>query len=197
MSTRTFNLAMFTKNRENPAYAAARLGVERVAARLNASVTHYVPVVPDSVGEQQAFVDQAITARPDAVLFVATDAEAMVPSIKKLNAARIPVFSFVNRLVGGEWLCHAGSDDIALAANVANYLFSNINLKGRVLVLEGTPGSMSGRDRMTGFAQAFDARRGITRVANVAGEFLQSAARREMARVIAGDRKSTRLNSSH
>jgi ribose transport system substrate-binding protein len=183
------NLAMFTKNRENPAYEAARLGADRVAAGLNARVTHYVPVVPDSVAEQQAFVEQAITTRPDAVLFVATDAEAMVPSIQKLNAARIPVFSFVNRLVGGEWVCHAGSDDFSLATDIANYLFLNINLKGRVLVLEGTPGSMSGRDRMTGFAQAFAAefatRAGITRVADVPGEFLQSAARREMARVLA------------
>ena len=180
-----FNLAMFTKNRENPAYAAARMGADRVAARLNARVTHYVPVVPDSVSEQQAFVEQAITTQPDAVLFVATDAEAAVPSIQKLNAARIPVFSFVNRLVGGEWVCHAGSDDVELAANIAKYLFLNINLKGHVLVLEGTPGSMSGRDRLTGFAQAFAAHPNITRVANVAGEFLQSAARREMSRVLA------------
>jgi ribose transport system substrate-binding protein len=179
------NLAMFTKNRENPAYSAARLGADRVASRLNAHITHYVPVVPDSVAEQQAFVDQAITTKPDAALFVATDAEAMVPSIQKLNAARIPVFSFVNRLIGGEWVCHAGSDDVALAANIANYLFLNINQQGLVLVLEGTPGSMSGRDRMTGFAQAFAAHQRITRVANVAGEFLQSAARREMARVLA------------
>ncbi len=183
------NLAMFTKNRENPAYTAARLGADRVAASLNARVTHYVPVVPDSVAEQQAFVDQAITTQPDAVLFVATDAEAMVPSIQKLNAARIPVFSFVNRLVGGEWVCHTGSDDIALAGNIANYLFLNSNLKCRVLVLEGTPGSMSGRDRMTGFAHAFAAEFAthaqITRVADVPCEFLQSAARREMARVLA------------
>jgi ABC-type sugar transport system substrate-binding protein len=61
---RPLNLAMFTKNRENPAYSAARMGADRVAARLNARVTHYVPVVPDSVTEQQAFVDQAITNRP-------------------------------------------------------------------------------------------------------------------------------------
>ena len=182
-------LAMFTKNRENPAYAAARLGADRVAARLGARVTHYVPVVADHAGEQQALVAQAIaTARPDAVLFVATDAEAMVPSIQKLNAARIPVFSFVNRLVGGEWVSHTGSDDIALAKQIAGYLFSHLHQQGRVLVLEGTPGSMSGRDRMTGFTAAFAAEFAtharITRVANVPGEFLQSAARREMARVL-------------
>ncbi len=179
------SLAMFTKNRENPAYAAARLGAERVAARLDARVTHYVPVVPDHAGEQQALVDQAITTKPDAVLFVATDAEAMVPSIRKLNAARIPVFSFVNRLVGGEWVSHAGADDRALAEDIANYLFLKINRRGRVLVLAGTPGSMSGRDRLTGIASAFAAHPRIARVADVAGEFLQSAARREMARVLA------------
>ena len=182
---KTFNLAMFTKNRENPAYLAARLGADRVAARLNARITHYVPVVPDNAAEQQAFVELAITIRPDAVLFVATDAEAMIPSIQKLNAARIPVFSFVNRLQGGEWVCHAGSDDVALATNIANYLFLNNNYKGRVLVLAGTHGSISGRDRLTGFAQAFASHPHITRVADVPGEFLQSAARREMARVLA------------
>lgn len=180
-----FNFAMFTKNRENPAYSAARMGADRVAARMNARVTHYVPVVPDNVAEQQAFVDQAITTRPDAVLFVATDAEAMMPSIQKLSAAHIPVFSFVNRLVGGEWVCHAGSDDVALAVSISKYLFLNNNFQGRILVLEGTPGSMSGRDRMKGFTQAFAAHPNIIRVADVPAEFLQSAARREMARVLA------------
>ncbi len=184
-NSRPLNLAMFTKNRENPAYLAARLGADRVATRLGARITHYVPVVPDSAAEQQAFVDEAIATQPDAALFVATDAEAMVPSIHKLNAARIPVFSFVNRLVGGEWVCHAGSDDVALAADIATYLFLNINSKGRVLVLAGTPGSISGRDRLTGFAQAFAAHPHITRVADVPGAFLQTAARREMARVLA------------
>ena len=182
----TLNLAMFTKNRENPAYEAARLGAERVAARLHARVTHYVPLVPDSVAEQQALVDQAIATPPDAVLFVATDAEAMVPSILKLNAARIPVFSFVNRLLGGEWICHAGSDDRALAQDIANYLFLNIKQQGRLLVLAGTSGSISGRDRLNGFAHAFAAHPHITRVADVPGEFLQRAARREMARFLAG-----------
>jgi ribose transport system substrate-binding protein len=51
-------------------------------------------------------------------------------------------------------------------------------------VLAGTHGSISGRDRMTGFAAAFVAHPRITRVADVPGEFLQSAARREMARVL-------------
>ena len=183
MSTPT--LAVFTKNHLNPAYAAARLGTDRVAARMGARTVHYIPDIPDHAGQQQALVEQAIAARPDACLFVATDAEAMIPSVKKLNAAVIPVFAFVNRLQGGEWVSFAGSDDRALAVRVANHLFTHIQQRGRVLVLAGTHGSISGRDRLTGFAEAFAAAPNITRVADLHGEFLQDAAAREMAQFLA------------
>ena len=182
MSTPT--LAVFTKNHLNPAYAAARLGTDRVAARMGARTVHYIPDIPDHAGQQQALVEQAIVARPDACLFVATDAEAMIPSVKKLNAAGIPVFAFVNRLQGGEWVSFAGSDDRALAVRVANHLFAHLEQRGRVLVLAGTHGSISGRDRLKGFAEAFAAAPNITRVADLHGEFLQNAAAREMAQFL-------------
>ena len=178
-------LAVFTKNLLNPAYAAARMGTDRVAARMGARTVHYVPDIPDHAGQQQALVGQAIAAKPDACLFVATDAEAMIPSVKKLNAAGIPVFSFVNRLQGGEWVSFAGSDDQALAVRVANHLFTHLRQRGRVLVLAGTHGSISGRDRLKGFAEAFAAAPDITRVADLPGEFLQNAAMREMTRFLA------------
>ena len=37
-------IAVFTKNRTNPAYAAARLGADRAAERLGAQTLHFVPV---------------------------------------------------------------------------------------------------------------------------------------------------------
>jgi len=174
-------LAVFTKNRLNPAYAAARLGADRVAARMGARTVHYVPEQPDHAGEQQALAMQAIRDRPAACLFVATDAEAMIPYVERLNAARIPVFSFVNRLQGGEWVSFAGSDDRALAVRIAEKLFAHIGRRGRVLVLAGTHGSISGRDRLIGFAEAFAAAPDVTRAADLQGEFLQNVAQREMA----------------
>ncbi|HTE15170.1 MAG TPA: sugar ABC transporter substrate-binding protein, partial [Burkholderiales bacterium] len=177
--------AVFTKNRLNPAYTAARMGADKVAARLGARTVHYVPEQPDHVGEQQALVMKAVAARPDACLFVATDAEAMIPYVQKLNAEDIPVFSFVNRLLGGEWVSFAGSDDRALAVRIANHLFAHIRQRGRVLVLAGTQGSVSGRDRLIGFADAFSAAPGIMRVADLPGEFLQDAARTVMMQFLA------------
>ena len=181
-------LAVFTKNRANPAYAAARLGADRVAARLDARTVHYVPEQPDHIGEQQALVERAIAAKPDACLFVAVDAEAMIPYVQRFNAAGIPVFSFVNRLQGGEWVSFAGSDDLALAVRIADYLFAHLRQQSsgnRVLVLAGTTGSVSGRDRMTGFRQAFAAAKDMTCVAEIPGEFLQDAAHAAMTKFLA------------
>ena len=48
-------IAVFTKNRTNPAYDAARLGADRTAGRLGATTVHYVP---DTAG-QRAGADRA------------------------------------------------------------------------------------------------------------------------------------------
>jgi len=53
-------LAVFTKNRTNPAYEAARIGADRTAKRLGAMTAHYVPDIPDDVGQQIALIDRAI-----------------------------------------------------------------------------------------------------------------------------------------
>jgi len=36
-------IAVFTKNLVNPGYQSARIGAERTAARLGATITHYAP----------------------------------------------------------------------------------------------------------------------------------------------------------
>src|SRR5215510_14497630 len=94
-------IAVFTKNRTNPAYAAARLGAERTAARHWARVVHYVPQKPDNIEEQAALTEQAIKERPDAAVFVPVHVTAMHESVLKLNAARIPVVNILNRMDRG------------------------------------------------------------------------------------------------
>ena len=100
----TPTIAVFTKNRVNPAYAAARLGAERAAARLDARIRHYVPDKPDDIEEQTALVDRAIGERPDAVVFVPVHATAMNASVGRLNAAGIPAVNYLNRLAAGEFV---------------------------------------------------------------------------------------------
>jgi ribose transport system substrate-binding protein len=55
-------IAVFTKNRTNPAYEAARLGADRTAARLGGRTIHYVPEKPDDIEQQIALIGQAVAA---------------------------------------------------------------------------------------------------------------------------------------
>ena len=93
-------LAVFTKNRINPAYAAARLAADRVAAEAGARTIHYVPETPDDVGQQKALVGEALAARVDAVVLNPTDDVKMQEDLARLAEAGIPVALFINRMSG-------------------------------------------------------------------------------------------------
>src|SRR5258708_6754165 len=94
-------IAVFTKNRTNPAYEAARLGADRTAARLGATTTHYVPDRPDSVPEQIALIAHAVAERPDAAVFVPVDETAVNDAILGFDAAHIPLFNIITRTTAG------------------------------------------------------------------------------------------------
>lgn len=182
----TLTIAVFTKNRTNPAYAAARLGADRAAARLGARTEHYVPDSPDDVAEQTALVERAIAARPDAVVFVPVHANAMRESVRKLNTAAIPVVNYLNRLAEGEFVSFVGSDDYRLARDIAAYLFRHIGGAGDIAILSGVAGAVTSRERMRGFRDAVAQAPGIRVAATRTGDYQQETARRATAELLAG-----------
>src|SRR5215471_17798019 len=82
-------IAVFTKNQTNPFFQTVRLGADSAARQMNASVTHYIPTQPDSIPEQMSQIEDVITKKPSAVVFVPVDSKAMVPGVQKMNAANI------------------------------------------------------------------------------------------------------------
>ncbi len=178
-------VAVFTKNTTNPAYAAARLGAERTAARMGARVKHYVPQRPDNLEEQIALVEQAIAERPDAMVFTPVHATAMDESVRRINAAGIPMVNFINRLAAGGYVAYVGSDDVRLAREIAFRLIDHIGGRGDLVVLEGVPGAVSSQDRMRGFAEAVKARPGTRIVASRPADYQRETARRVMRELVA------------
>jgi ribose transport system substrate-binding protein len=178
-------IAVFTKNRTNPAYTAARLGAERTAARHGARVVHYVPQKPDNIEEQTALVEQAIAERPDAAVFVPVHVTAMDKSVRKLNAARIPTVNFLNRLDRGEFVTFVGSDDYRLAREIAIHLFRHIGGKGNIVVLEGIAGALTASERLRGFRDVAGEWPGIRIVASRSGDYQHDVARQVMTGMLA------------
>lgn len=178
-------IAVFTKNRTNPAYHAARLGADHTAARHGARVLHYVPGIPDDVDEQIALVGQALAARPDAIVFNPVHLTALDASVSRINAAGIPMVNFLNRLTSGRCLSFVGSDDYRLGREIAVYLFRHLGGKGGVVVMQGVPGAVTSRERLRGFHDAAAEWPGIRLTATLTGDYQESVARKAMTDYLA------------
>src|SRR6266849_1049102 len=170
-------IAVFTKNRTNPAYEAARIGADRAAIRLGASTLHYVPEQPDNVLEQIALIERAITERPDAVVFVPVHETAVNDAILDFDAACISLFNFITRTTIGQRVCFVGSDDHALAKSIARHLFSKLSGRGEIVIIEGTPASATSRERLNGFHDALADHPDIRVRLSLRGEYQRDIAR--------------------
>jgi len=181
---RPYTLAVFTKNRVNPAYAAARLAADRVAAEAGARTLHFVPQTPDDVGQQKALVGEALAAAPDAVVFVPVDDRQMAPDLARFADAGIPVVTCINRMEG-KVVSFVGSDDDAVGHTAARALFDALGGSGRIVAIEGTPAAPTSRDRTVGLRNALAETPAIRLVGSGVGYFQQAPAREEMARLLA------------
>ena len=71
-------IAVFTKNTTNPFSKAIRPSAPTWRAKkLSVNVVHYMPTTADNVTEQTKLVNDAIAAKPDAILFDPVDHAAM------------------------------------------------------------------------------------------------------------------------
>jgi ribose transport system substrate-binding protein len=173
-------IAVFTKNTTNPAYQAFRLAADQVGKAAGAKIVHFVPKRPDNVDEQIAMVEQVLKDRPDAVVFIPVDDVAMVESVKKLNAAKIPIVLASNPLPGS-FVTFVGADDYAIGYREARYLFDKIGGKGKIVIMEGTAGAPTNRERLRGYRQALAETPGIALLASGVGNYQQPDAKRVMA----------------
>ena len=147
-------IAVFTKNNTNPYFQAVRLGADSAAKQLNAVVTHYVPIKPDSIPEQMSQIEDVIVKKPDTIVFTPVDYKAMVPGAEKMNKAGIPVVNIIDRVQGGKFVSFVGADDYTLGLSTGRYLLKAMGGKGNVVIIEGVRGALTSIDRVRGFNQA-------------------------------------------
>jgi ribose transport system substrate-binding protein len=186
--SRPYTLAVFTKNRVNPAYAAARLAADRVAAEAGARTLHFVPETPDDVGQQKALVGEALAAVPDAVMFVPVDDKQMVPDLGRFARAGIPVVTCINR-IEGDVVSFVGSDDVVVGETAACALMEALGGKGHIVAIEGTPVAPTSRDRTVGLHKALAAAPAVKLLGMGVGYFQQAPAKAEMTRLLAEHRR--------
>jgi ribose transport system substrate-binding protein len=184
-TTGRYKLAVITKNKQNPAYAGARLGADRVAARLGCALTHHAPDKPDDIDEQRALIEAVRAAPPDALLIAPAHATALNEALGRVQAGGTRVLCFVSRPDGFAPTCWVGSDDRALARAIAGYLFDRLEGGGDIVMLEGHPDAITTAPRSAGFREAAAVRGDVRIVGTRSGYFLRDGGRAAMRELLA------------
>lgn len=179
-------IAVFTKNRVNPNYAALRLGADRAAEAAGATTIHLVPDTPDDPVEQIALLGMIPKERPDAVIFNPADEARVAEAFRsKVAEPGIPTINIVNRANYADKIAFVGADDEAIGYATAQYLLNALGGTGNVVILEGPSTAVTAVDRLRGFKRAIAEHPGIRVTASIAGKYLQTTAMEQMQAALA------------
>ncbi len=143
----TLGLSLSTLN--NPFFVTLQEGAQKAAGELGVELI--VVDAQDDPAKEATNLEDLIQRGVDALLINPTDADAVVPSVQKANEAGIPVLTVDRSASGGEVVSHIASDNVAGGRMAAEFLCNALNGKGKVVELEGIPGTSAARDRGKGF----------------------------------------------
>ena len=143
----TVGLSVSTLN--NPFFVTLRDGAKAAADK--AGLDLVVLDAQDKVDKQVSDIEDLIQKKVKVVLVNPTDAAAVVPAIQKANAAGIPVITVDRGASGGKVAFHIASDNVAGGRLAGEFACKLLGGKGKMVELEGIPGSSAARDRGEGF----------------------------------------------
>lgn len=140
-------LAVSTLN--NPFFVDLRDGALEEAKKVGLTIT--VADAQNDPNRQLSQVENFIEQGVSIILVNPCDSAAIVPAIKAANRAKIQVITVDRGADGGEVVCHIASDNVQGGEMAGEFLAKLIGYKGKVVELEGIPGTSAARDRGKGF----------------------------------------------
>jgi len=149
----TVGLSVSTLN--NPFFVTLRDGAKAAADK--AGLDLVVLDAQDKVDKQVADIEDLVQRKVKVVLVNPCDAAAVVPAIERANAAGVPVITVDRAASGGKVAFHIASDNVAGGKLAGDLVCKLAGAKGKVVELEGIPGSSAARDRGQGFNAALKA----------------------------------------
>ena len=149
-SAERIGLVISTQN--NPFFVTLKEGAEAKAKELG----HDLIVLDsqDNPAKELGNVEDLLVKGVDVLLINPTDSDAVVSSVKAANRSKIPVVTLDRAANGGDVVSHVASDNVLGGEMAGNFIVEKLGGKGKVVELEGIPGTTAARDRGTGFNKA-------------------------------------------
>ncbi|MBN6054278.1 substrate-binding domain-containing protein [Nonomuraea sp. RK-328] len=162
-------LGMSVSTLNNPYFVQFRDGAQAAAARLGAELT--VTDAQNDASQQVNQVQNFTSQNMKAIIINPVDSDAAAPAVKAADRVSIPVIAADRGVNGAEVAQTVASDNVAGGRFAAQELAKALNEKGKVVVLQGVPGTSASRDRGQGFTEGIKAYPGIQVVAQQPADF--------------------------
>lgn len=145
-------IGLVVSTQNNPFFVTLKEGAVKKANELG-----YELIVLDSQNDpskELGNVEDLLVKGVDVLLINPTDSDAVVSSVRAANRSKIPVVTLDRAANGGKVVSHVASDNVLGGEVAGNYIVEKLGGKGKVVELEGIPGTTAARDRGEGFNKA-------------------------------------------
>jgi len=126
----------------------------------------------DNKGEKQlADIEDFINSKVDVLIISTYQAQAIASGVQRALKAGIPVIVISSDIPGAVPTVHLGSDSVVTGRMAGEYLKKVLNGKGKIIEIEGQPGSVVNTGRRVGFEEVLKDNPGLKRVAYLTGYY--------------------------
>jgi ABC-type sugar transport system substrate-binding protein len=175
-------IALSISSLQNPFFISLHQAVLSVASLNGAKLV--VADARDNNAQQLIDMSAFLKERIDALIVNPTNTETVGPGIELANNLNIPVITVDRKASEGQTICHIESDNVEGGRMAARLIARLLKGKGRVIELEGIPGTSAALDRGAGFNEALKAFPNITVVAREVADFDQQKAKEVVLRAM-------------
>ncbi len=160
-----------------------RRAVEEAAARHGVKCITYN--ADDNPNKEVSNLEDLVTRKVDIIIINTYYAEAIRPAIKMINEAKIPIVVLSSSLAtGSDFTSHLSVDTLGSARDAGRLFVQKLGGKGKVVQIEGKPGSVVNQMRGRGFREVIDKEKGIEVVADVVCNYERVQALRAMEDIL-------------
>ena len=139
----------------------------------------------DNPAKQVRDLEDMVTRKCDVILISTYYAEAITPAVRMINEAGIPLVVLSSSIKGNiSWTCHLSTDTLGTARAAGEYFVKTLGGKGRIVQIEGKPGSVVNQMRGSGWREVIAKSPGIEIVKHVVANYERMQALRHMEDIL-------------
>lgn len=145
------------KGTDSPYWLVVKAGAEAAAEEFGAEIVWQGPQKETNVAKQVNIIDNYITQQVDAMVIAATDANALVPPLKRAKDNGIPVITIDSGVTDESVVdSHIATNNFEAAKKAADVLAELIGEEGQVASIPFVAGAATSMQREDGFKAGVD-----------------------------------------